>query len=83
LRPKLHVDALLYCLCWAALALFGWDRGGMVPGLLLSIGLFPLVMLSSMTVLSRTGNFKAEQAIRWGILAVAAIGLMAWLDLRG
>ncbi len=77
---RLNFDALLYCLAWAALAIFGLDRAGMKAGLLLSLGLFPVIMLASAAILSRTGSFAAEQAVRWGILAAAAIALASYLD---
>jgi hypothetical protein len=80
LRHKLNLDALAYCILWVALALFAWDRAGFTAGLLLSVGLLPLIMLASTLILTRTGNFAAEQTVRWGILGVSAIGLMAYLD---
>ena len=83
MKHRLNLDALAYCILWAALAIFAWDRAGMAAGLLLSIGLFPIIMGTSMVLLARTGNFAAEQAVRWGILAVAAIGLAAYLDVSG
>jgi hypothetical protein len=83
LTHRLNVDALIFCLVWAALAIFAWDRAGMKAGLICSIGLFPVIMLSSATILSRTGSFAAERTVRWGILAVAMIGLASYLDAAG
>ena len=80
---RLNLDALAYCVIWAALAIFAWDRAGTKAGLLVSLGLFPVIMRASATILSRTGNFAAEQAVRWGILAAAAIGLLSYLDAAG
>ncbi len=80
---RLNLDALGYCVVWAALAIFAWDRAGTTAGLLLSIGLFPVIMLASALILSRTGSFAAEQTVRWGILAAAAIGLLSYLDATG
>ena len=74
-------DALAYCIAWAALAFAGWHFSGLAAGLLLSVGLFLIVMPTSALVLTRTGNFKLERGIRWGILAVAALGLLSFLDL--
>ena len=78
--PKLIIEALLYCIAWVALAMFGWFVGGWVAGLALSVGLFPLIALSSAVVLSRTGNFALERGIRWGLLIVCAIGLLSYYD---
>ena len=74
-------DALAYCIAWAALAFAGWHFSGLAAGLLLSVGLFLIVMPTSALVLTRTGNFQLERGIRWGILAVAALALLSFLDL--
>ena len=80
---RFNLDALLYCLAWVALALAGWHVGGLKAGLLLSAGLFLIVMPTSALVLSRTGNFKTERAIRWGILVAAGLMLLSFSDLGG
>ena len=80
---RLNLDALIFCILWAVLAIVGWHGAGMKAGLLLSIGLFPVIMLASMTILSRTGSFAAERSVRWGLLAVAALGLASYLDAGG
>ena len=80
---RLNVDALLFCIAWAALAILGWRLAGLYAGLLLSIGLFLIVMPSSALVLSRSGNFALERGIRWSILAVAALALLSFADLAG
>ena len=77
----MKADALAYCIAWAALAFAGWHFSGLAAGLLLSAGLFLIVMPTSAFVLTRTGNFKLERGIRWGILAVAALGRLSFLDL--
>ena len=79
--PKIYPEALLYCVLWVALALFGLDRLGWKAGLALSIGLFLIVMPASAIILSRTGNFGIERGVRWGILVVAAIVLFSMIDL--
>ncbi len=76
-------DALAYCIAWAALAFAGWHFSGLVAGLLLTAGLFLIVMPTSALLLTRTGNFVLERSVRWGILAVAAIILVSYLDLSG
>lgn len=78
---RFNLDAFLYCLAWAALAMAAWNVGGLRLGLLLSAGLFLIVMPASALILTRTGNFKAERAVRWGILAVAALALFSFSDL--
>ena len=74
-------DALAYCIAWAALAFAGWHFSGLAAGILLSAGLFLIVMPASALVLTKTGNFRLERGIRWGILALAALGLLSFLDL--
>lgn len=76
-------DALAYCIAWALLAFAGWHYSGLVAGLLLTAGLFLVVMPTSALLLTRTGNFRLERGVRWGILAVAAIVLVSYLDLAG
>jgi hypothetical protein len=77
--PKLYPEAFAFCLLWAALAVTGFSLLGLRAGLLLSIGLFLLIMPSSALILSRTGNFALERGVRWGILALSALTLLAWL----
>ena len=79
--PRIYPEALLYCVLWVALALFGLDRLGWKAGLALSVGLFLIVMPASAIILSRTGNFALERGVRWGILAAAAIALFSLIDL--
>ncbi|TMJ13788.1 MAG: hypothetical protein E6G94_10960 [Alphaproteobacteria bacterium] len=81
MKHRLHLEALGFCIVWAALAVAGWALLGLVAGLLLSVGLFLLVMPTSAVVLSKTGNFALERGVRWSILAVAAIVLLAVSDL--
>ena len=79
--PRLYPEAILYCLLWMALALFGLDRLGWKAAVALSLGLFVLVMPASAIILSRTGNFALERGVRWSILIVAAIALFSIVDL--
>ena len=79
--PKIYPEALLYCVLWVALALFGLDRLGWKAGLAFSLGLFVIVMPASAIILSRTGNFAVERGVRWAILAVAAIVFLSVADL--
>ena len=80
---RFHPEALLFALAWAALALSGGLYAGWLVGALLSVGLLVLVTGSSMIILSRYDNFAAERLARWGLLVVAALGLLLWLRAGG
>lgn len=77
----MKLDALVYCIVWAALAFAGWHFSGLRAGLLLSVGLFLIVMPTSALLLSRTGNFALERGVRWGILLMAGLALASAVDL--
>ena len=79
----MKADALAYCIAWAALAFAGWHYSGLGAGMLLTAGLFLIVMPTSALLLTRTGNFALERGVRWGILAAAALALVSWLDVAG
>jgi hypothetical protein len=81
--PRLYPEALLFCVLWTALALFGLERLGWKAGLALSAGLFLIVMPASAVILSRSGNFTLERGVRWAILAAAALILFSLVDLGG
>lgn len=81
MNSRLHLEALAYCILWAALAVFGWDRLGLKAGLLLSVGLFLIVMPASALILSRTGNFALERGVRWSMLLVSALVTLSLADL--
>lgn len=78
--PRLYPEALLFCLLWAGLAIYGGLEAGWKAGAILTLGLFIIIMPTSALILSRTGSFQAERTVRWGILAVAAIALFSILD---
>jgi hypothetical protein len=80
--PKLYPEALLFCVLWTALAIYGGFELGWKAGAALTLGLFVLIMPSSAIILSRTGSFQAERAVRWGILAAAAVVLLSVIDLN-
>jgi hypothetical protein len=79
--PKIYPEALAYCILWAALAVAGFAWAGWPGGVLLSAGLFLIVMPTSALILSRTGSFVLERNVRWGILIVAALALFSAIDL--
>ena len=77
--PRLHLEALIFCVVWAMLALIGGLLLGWQAGAVLSVGLMLVIMPTSSLVLSRTDSFPIERLVRWGILATAAAGLLAYL----
>ena len=79
--PKLYPEALLFCILWAALALFGWSRVGWQAGAALTLGLFVIIMPASALTLSKTENFAVERGVRWSILIVAALVTLSFADL--
>jgi hypothetical protein len=79
--PKVYPEALLFCLLWAALAIYGGLELGWKAGAALTLGLFILIMPASALILSRTGNFAVERGVRWGILIVAALIFFSVADL--
>jgi len=79
--PKLHVEPLIFCIAWAALAVAGFALLDWRAGVALSVGLFMLIMPSSALILARTSNFVLERAVRWGILVVATLVLLSLADL--
>ena len=79
--PRLYPEALLFCVLWAALAIWGGLELGWKAGAALTLGLFILIMPTSALILSRTGSFAIERGVRWGILAAAAIVFLSVADL--
>jgi hypothetical protein len=79
--PRLYPEALLFCVLWTALAVAGFALVDWNAGVALSVGLFALIMPSSALILSRTTNFALEKAVRWTILALAALILFSIVDL--
>ena len=75
---KLNVEALGFCLAWAALAVLGFLRSGPYAGALLSIGLLLVIIPISSMALSRTGDFALERKTRWGLLVLAALAFAVW-----
>ena len=73
--PKIYPEALLYCILWVALAVAGAMLFNWQVGVLLSVGLFLIIMPASALILSKTGNFALERATRWGILGLSGVML--------
>lgn len=77
--PKLHAEPLIFCLVWAAVALWG-GMASIWAGILLSGGLAVVLMPVSAMILSKTEDATLERQVRWGILALAALALAIWLN---
>ena len=78
--PRLHWEALSFCVAWAALALAGGFYGGLWIGALLSVGLLILISAASLQVLSQSDDPIMERQVRWGILIVAGLALLVYLN---
>ena len=74
-----NAEALTFGVAWAALAVAAGILAGWTAGAVLSVGLLLLIMPASSIILSRTGNFAIERQVRWGILALGALGLALYL----
>jgi hypothetical protein len=77
--PRFHLEAAVFGLAWATLAIGGGLAGGWRAGAALSVGLLLIIMPVSAFVLTRTDSFAAERTARWSILTAAALGLLLWL----
>ena len=77
--PKLHLEPLLFCLCWVLLAVVASVLGGTWAGLAVGLGLLLVFMPTSAFILTRYEDEKLERQVRWGILAVASLLLAVWL----
>ena len=78
--PRLHAEALVFCLAWIALAVTGAALAGFYASAALVIVPMLIIMPASSLILSKTGNFSLERQVRWGILALAAAALLVWLN---
>jgi hypothetical protein len=81
--PKLHLEPLIFCIAWAALAVAGFALLDWKAGVALSVGLFMLIMPTRALILARTSNFVLERAVRWGILVLATLILLSLADVSG
>lgn len=76
--PRLHIEAAIFGLAWALLAIGAGLAAGWQVGAILSVGLLIVIMPTSTLVLTRTDSFGAERTVRWGILAAAAVAFLLW-----
>jgi hypothetical protein len=77
LKGGIHVEALIFSILWITLAVAGAFLFDWRVGLLLSVGLFLLIMPTSALVLTKTGSFAKERSVRWGILTLSSLALLA------
>ena len=77
--PNFQAEPLLFCVAWAALAVAGGVLAGWFAGVILSLGLLAVIMPTSTLVVTRLEDFRIERIVRWGILAVAALGFFVWM----
>ena len=81
--PKFHLEAFIFCIAWAALAIAGAVYGNWWIGALICVGVLILVSAASLQVLSQTGDPEMERNVRWGILMVTALALFVGLEIFG
>ena len=81
--PRLHLEPLLFCLAWAALAIAAGIMASIWMGVLFSAGLAIVLMPLTATIVTKTGDFTLERQVRWGLLVLAALGLAVWLKVSG
>ncbi len=79
--PTLHAEPLLFCLAWAVIAIAGGVLAGLYVGAALVVGPLLIIMPLSMKILSKSGDLIRERQVRWGILVVAALALLLYLNL--
>lgn len=80
--PKLYPEPMLFCLAWAALAIWG-ATSSIWLGILLSGGLTLVLMPLSATLLLKAEDPALERQVRWGILVLAALVVAVWLRVSG
>jgi hypothetical protein len=73
--PRLHAEALLFCLAWAMLAIAAAIMVSIWMGILFSAGFALILMPLSAIIVSRTESMAIERQVRWGLLLLAAAGL--------
>ncbi|HST37681.1 MAG TPA: hypothetical protein VLK25_13760 [Allosphingosinicella sp.] len=73
--PRLHPEPLLFCLAWFALALWGGSVS-LWLGILLTVGMASVLMPVSAAIVTKREDWALERQVRWGILLVAALGVL-------
>ena len=80
--PRLALEPLLFCLCWALLAIAASVWGGTWAGLAIALGLLLVLMPTSAVILSKYEDETLERQVRWGLLVIAGLLLALWLRNR-
>ena len=78
--PKFHAEPLLFCLAWAALAIWG-GMSSLWLGILLTGGLLTVLMPISASIITKREDFVLERQVRWGILLLAGLGVLLYRGL--
>ena len=79
--PRFHAEPLLFCLAWAALAIWGGMTSIWI-GILLSGGLAVVLMPLSATIITKREDPALERQVRWGLLVLAALALALWVTFQ-
>jgi hypothetical protein len=79
--PKLYPEPLLFCLAWAALAIWG-GMNSIWLGILLSGGLAVVLMPLSATIIAKREDPVLERQVRWGLLVLGALALFAYVTIQ-
>jgi hypothetical protein len=66
-----HLEALLFCLAWVAVAAAGYILEGFIAGSLLTFGLLAVVMPASGYFIAKREDPGLERTVRWSILIAA------------
>lgn len=77
---RLRLDPLLFCLCWALLAVAASVYGGTWAGLAVALGLLLVLMPTSAIILSKYEDETLERQVRWGLLVIAGLLLAVYLQ---
>jgi uncharacterized membrane protein YedE/YeeE len=77
---RLAVEPLIFCLCWAGLAVVASVFGNTWAGLAVALGLLLVLMPSSAFILSRYEDEKLERQVRWGLWVIAALLFGIWMQ---
>ena len=78
--PRLHAEPLLFCLAWALLAVAAGTMAGIWLGALFSVGFALMLMPISASIISKTENMALERQVRWGLLVLASLTLLLYLQ---
>lgn len=81
--PKIHIEPLLFCLAWAALAVAGAVLGGLWVGVAIALGLLAILMPATLLILTQMEDFRFERQVRWGVLVLAGLALAVWVKSQG